>query len=63
MTASSRAQDSADRIYFTIVALIGGALMIYFASVPVLGLNVAFHFYLMLWIVSGIRTTDTASAS
>lgn len=50
MTASSRAQDSADRIYFTLVALIGGALLIYFALVPVFGLNVAFHFYLMLWI-------------
>ena len=50
MPASPRPQDSADRIYFTLVALIGGALMIYFAVVPVLGLNVAFHFYLMLWI-------------
>ena len=28
----------------------GGVLLIYFASVPLLGLNVAFHFYLMLWI-------------
>ena len=28
----------------------GGVLLIYFASVPVLGLNLAFHFYLMLWI-------------
>ncbi len=50
MPVSSRPQDSADRIYFTLVALIGGALMIYFALVPVFGFNVAFHFYLMLWI-------------
>lgn len=50
MPTSPRPQDSADRIYFTLVALIGGALMIYFALVPVFGLNVAFHFYLMLWI-------------
>jgi branched-chain amino acid transport system permease protein len=50
MTASPRAHVSADRIYFTLVALIGGALVIYFASVPLLGLNIAFHFYLMLWI-------------
>ncbi len=50
MPASPRPQDSADRIYFTLVALIGGALMVYFALVPVFGLNVAFHFYLMLWI-------------
>lgn len=50
MTVSSSPQDSADRIYFALVALIGGALMIYFALVPIFGLNVAFHFYLMLWI-------------
>jgi branched-chain amino acid transport system permease protein len=50
MPVPSRPQDSADRIYFTLVALIGGALMVYFALVPVFGLNVAFHFYLMLWI-------------
>ena len=45
-----RLRDPADRIYYTLVVAIGGALMIYFALVPVLGLNVAFHFYLMLWI-------------
>ncbi len=50
MTSPSRAPDSADRIYFTLAALMGGVLLIYFASVPLLGLNVAFHFYLMLWI-------------
>jgi branched-chain amino acid transport system permease protein len=50
MSVSSPPRDSADRIYFALVALIGGALMIYFALVPIFGLNVAFHFYLMLWI-------------
>lgn len=50
MLTSPGPRDSANRIYFTLVALIGGALIIYFASVPLLGLNVAFHFYLMLWI-------------
>lgn len=50
MTVAFRPRDSANRIYFTLVAVIGGALTIYFAAVPVLGLNVAFHFYLMLWI-------------
>jgi len=42
--------DIANRVYFTLVALTGGALVVYFALVPALGLNVAFHFYLMLWI-------------
>jgi len=42
--------DSADRVYFTLVAIGGAALLVYFALVPLIGLNVAFHFYLMLWI-------------
>ena len=50
MPVPTRAPDSADRIYFTLVALIGGALLAYFATVPLFGFNVAFHFYLMLWI-------------
>lgn len=50
MAPSQSAPDKADRIYFTLVALMGAALLVYFASVPPLGLNVAFHFYLMLWI-------------
>jgi branched-chain amino acid transport system permease protein len=41
---------SADRIYFTLAAAIGTVVSIYFAMVPVLDLNIAFHFYLMLWI-------------
>jgi len=41
---------AADRIYFTLAALIGGAVGVYFLVVPVLDLNIAFHFYLMLWI-------------
>lgn len=46
--ASERA--SADRIYYTLAAVIGGVVGIYFLFVPVLDLNLAFHFYLMLWI-------------
>lgn len=42
--------DIANRVYFTLVGLTGAALVVYFALVPALGLNVAFHFYLMLWI-------------
>ena len=50
MPVTSRPRDPANHIYFSVVTLIGGALLIYFALVPVFGLNVAFHFYLMLWI-------------
>ena len=50
MALSSRTLEPADRIYFTLAALIGGVLLVYFASVPLLGGNLAFHFYLMLWI-------------
>jgi branched-chain amino acid transport system permease protein len=41
---------SADRIYYTLAAIIGGLVSVYFVVVPVLDLNIAFHFYLMLWI-------------
>jgi branched-chain amino acid transport system permease protein len=46
--ASERA--AADRIYYTLAAAIGGVVGVYFLFVPVLDLNIAFHFYLMLWI-------------
>jgi branched-chain amino acid transport system permease protein len=50
--ALSRAADRqrADRVYFTLAALLGGAVIVYFAIVPLVGANLAFHFYLMLWI-------------
>jgi branched-chain amino acid transport system permease protein len=38
------------RIYYSLAALIGGAITVYFLVVPLLDLNLAFHFYLMLWI-------------
>ncbi|TXL64570.1 branched-chain amino acid ABC transporter permease [Zeimonas arvi] len=41
---------AADRIYYTLAALIGGVVSVYFVLVPVFELNLAFHFYLMLWI-------------
>ncbi|HSG76772.1 MAG TPA: branched-chain amino acid ABC transporter permease [Burkholderiales bacterium] len=41
---------SADRIYYALAAVIGGIVSVYFLFVPVLDLNIAFHFYLMLWI-------------
>ena len=46
----SAERASAERIYFTLASLIGGVVGIYFLLVPVLDLNIAFHFYLMLWI-------------
>lgn len=42
--------QATNRIYYTLAALIGTAVTVYFAVVPWAGLNVAFHFYLMLWI-------------
>jgi len=46
----SAERASAERIYFTLAALIGGVIGVYFLVVPVFDLNIAFHFYLMLWI-------------
>lgn len=43
-------RDAANRIFFANAAIIGGLVGIYFVLVPLLGLNLAFHFYLMLWI-------------
>jgi branched-chain amino acid transport system permease protein len=48
--ARSAERVSADRIYYTLAAVIGGVVGVYFLMVPVLDLNIAFHFYLMLWI-------------
>lgn len=46
----SSERASASRIYYTLAALIGGVVTVYFLFVPVLDFNLAFHFYLMLWI-------------
>jgi len=48
--ARSLERASADRIYYALAAVIGGIVTLYFLAVPVLDLNLAFHFYLMLWI-------------
>lgn len=50
MTSRSADRARADRIYYTLAALLGGAVIVYFAVVPFVGANLAFHFYLMLWI-------------
>lgn len=51
-TASTRAADRAraDRIYYMLAAALGALVIAYFAVVPFTGANLAFHFYLMLWI-------------
>lgn len=49
-TARTSERAAADRIYYTLAAIIGGIVSVYFLFVPVLDLNIAFHFYLMLWI-------------
>lgn len=36
-------RDKAGRIYFTLAAVIGGVVSIYFVLVPVFGLNLAFR--------------------
>jgi len=41
---------SASRIYYSLAALIGATVTVYFLLVPVFDINLAFHFYLMLWI-------------
>jgi branched-chain amino acid transport system permease protein len=43
-------RESARRIYARLAATIGAIVGIYFVLVPVFDLNIAFHFYLMLWI-------------
>jgi branched-chain amino acid transport system permease protein len=50
--ASSRSaeHERTTRIYYGLAALLGAAVIVYFAAVPLLGANLAFHFYLMLWI-------------
>jgi len=49
-SARTTDRERADRIYFTLAAVLSGSIILYFASVPVLGGGLAFHFYLMLWI-------------
>lgn len=44
------AREFADRVRLALLVSIGAMLLVYFGSVPLLGLNLAFHFYLMLWI-------------
>jgi branched-chain amino acid transport system permease protein len=50
--AASRSaeRERADRIYYALAGLLGAAVIVYFAAVPWLDANLAFHFYLMLWI-------------
>lgn len=51
-TGNSHALDRerADQIFRRLAWLLGISVTSYFLLVPVLGLNIAFHFYMMLWI-------------
>lgn len=43
-------REQTDRTFWRLAWLLGAAVVIYFAVVPLLGLNIAFHFYMMLWV-------------
>lgn len=43
-------RERGDRIYRRFAVLLATAVALYFLLVPVFGLNLAFHFYMMLWI-------------
>ncbi len=47
---SAADRERGERIYRRIAVLLAVAVTLYFLLVPVLGLNIAFHFYMMLWI-------------
>jgi branched-chain amino acid transport system permease protein len=49
-TPRSAERESARRVYFRLAAAIGTVVALYFVLVPLFDLNIAFHFYLMLWI-------------
>lgn len=43
-------REQTDRTFWRLAWLLGAAVVVYFAVVPLLGLNIAFHFYMMLWV-------------
>jgi branched-chain amino acid transport system permease protein len=49
-TSNTLDREHADRIFRRFAWLLGISVTGYFLLVPVLGLNIAFHFYMMLWI-------------
>jgi len=56
-------REHGDRIYRRLAVLLGAAVSIYFVSVPLLGLNVAFHFYMMLWVTMATAFNITSGFS
>jgi branched-chain amino acid transport system permease protein len=59
-TPRSAERESARRVYFRLAAAIGTVVALYFVLVPLFDLNIAFHFYLMLWIT--MATTFNVAA-
>jgi branched-chain amino acid transport system permease protein len=56
-------REHGDRVYRRLALVLGIAVTVYFASVPLLGLNVAFHFYMMLWITMATAFNITSGFS
>jgi branched-chain amino acid transport system permease protein len=52
-----------DRVRRRLALLLGVTVTAYFASVPLLGLNVAFHFYMMLWVTMATAFNITSGFS
>jgi branched-chain amino acid transport system permease protein len=49
-TLSQQDREHGDKIFWRLAATLGVIVTTYFALVPYFGLNIAFHFYMMMWI-------------
>lgn len=49
-TLSQQDREQGDKIFWRLAATLGITVTAYFALVPYFGLNIAFHFYMMMWI-------------
>ncbi len=49
-TLSQQDREHGDKVFWQLAVLLGVIVTTYFALVPYFGLNIAFHFYMMMWI-------------
>ena len=49
-TLPQQDREHGDKIFWRLAATLGVIVTAYFALVPYFGLNIAFHFYMMMWI-------------
>ena len=49
-TLSQQDREHGDKVFWQLAVLLGVIVTAYFALVPYFGLNIAFHFYMMMWI-------------